>query len=277
MRYTVLERNGQRLIIDTQRLRLQHLRRRVHAWSRVVDDLKQGGQKFNMTMYGLTYDTLGTHGEAGSWEPLDISKFVDALHARMGKRLLAYAWVAELQLREVIHYHVIIIHTGRAPMPDRQYRAKDARGHMRTFEKLWAKGSSHTDFKVRSAFYLASYVKKEYQKAYEFFPSGCHAWAVWISDTASKQALQYHSLEDYKQRLFLEQNLPLPFGNGYGFEEAWENMEWEVQREKLTRRFRGENWSYVGACSGAKDLEKWGVTDELLAKHVFTKLDIPAA
>ena len=277
MRYTILRRGNQVKVIDTKRLRLQHLRRRVHAWSRVVDDLRASGQKFDLTMYRLSYDTEGTLVEANNWQPLDISEFIDALHARMGKRLLAYAWVAELQQRGVIHYHVIIAHTGRAPMPDRQYRSKDARGHIRTFDRLWTHGSSHTDFKVRSAFYLASYVKKEYQKAYEFFPSGCHAWAVWISDIASKKMLQLRSLEEFKQRLFYEEYCGNGDGAGFSWTEAWEHMEWEVQREKLTRKIRGETWEYVGAVNDAKQLAKWGVSDELLSKHIFTTLQIPTA
>jgi len=274
MRYSVLRRANQVLIIDTQRMRLQNLRRRVHAWSRVVDDLKRSGQKFSMTMYRLSYDTEGTLVDANDWKPLDISEFIDALHARMGKRLLAYAWVAELQQRGVIHYHVIVAHTGRAPMPDRVYKSRDARGHMRSFDRLWSHGSSHTDFKVRSAFYLAAYVKKEYQKAYEFFPVGCHAWSVWVSDRASKLLLRYHSLTEFKLAIFIGELSSIDPSLGTGWEEAFDHLDNDLKIRSQIRKEMGEDYKYVGAFNDVSQVAKWGVDAELLSKHIVTQVDI---
>jgi len=271
MRYTVVKkRSGEVMVIDTVRLRLMHLRRRIFAWARVMEEVKaKTGAGVHMAMLGLTYDTEGTLVKPSVWEEGDIREFMMKLKARMGKRLLAYAWVAELQGRGVIHYHVVIVYTGRAPMPDKAYRSKDERGHWRYFKRMWWKGNSHSDFNVRSAYYLTSYVKKEYQKDFENFPKGAHAWAVWVSDSALKMELRYESLEKYKQEMVDEFILQ---DGGVGFEEAWEKMEWEVQRTKLAHKLVGDGWEYIGQVHGASELVKWGVTDELLEKKIFTRL-----
>jgi hypothetical protein len=268
MRYTVLrKRTGEVMIIDNVRLRLFHLRRRIFAWAKVTEKLARS-KGVHMSMYGLSYDTAGTLVKPSLWAVGDIREFMMRLKARMGKRLLAYAWVAELQKRGVIHYHVIIIYKGRAPMPDKAYKARDELGHYRYFKRMWWKGNSHSDFDVRSPYYLADYVRKEYQKDFEHFPIGAHAWAVWISDEALKTTLRFESLDKYKQELITQSMLE---DDGVGFEEAWEKMEWEVKRTRLAHKMVGDSWEYLGQITDASGVAKWGITDELLKKKIFTR------
>lgn len=222
-------------------------------------------------MIGLSYDTNGTRVQASQWEDGDIREFMMKYRARMGKRLLAYSWVAELQRRGVIHYHVAVVYTGLSPMPDRAYKGKDDSGHVRYFKRMWWKGASSCEFNVRSPYYLASYVGKEYQKDFENFPKGAHAWAVWISDKALKLQLRFESLQEYKKKMIAESMLE---DGGMGFQEAWNNMEWEVQRKRLSDKMTGHNWEYLGQVQSANDLAKWGVTDELLKKKIYTRISI---
>jgi len=164
--------------------------------------------------------------------------------------------VAELQLRGVMHYHVCIVYRGYAPMPDRGYNNKDARGHRRSFGRMWEKGSSHTDFDVRSPYYMASYCKKEYQKDYMHFPLGAHAWAVWVSDEAMKAQLRWESLDDYKKYYLAH----LMNDGGFGYEEAWGEWEREAGREKLAHRLAGdEAWEYCGSVVTVAGLAQWGL------------------
>jgi hypothetical protein len=275
MRYTLLRKGkGNYRVIDTRRMRLWKLRSRVFAWAGVVKSLTSRAA-VKMAMYRLSYDTGGTLVKPSNWQALQIKFFMKALHERMGKRLLAYAWVAELQERGVIHYHVIIVYTGRANFPDRDVRAKDARGHLRVFKRLWVHGSSHSDFRVRSPFYISSYVKKEYQKAYEFFPSGCHAWAVWVSDEAMQRDLRFHSLAEWKQNIFLQEYLGVGDGEGKDWLAAWSVMEWEVKRQRLVRAMSGERWEYAGSFSDASALARWNVTEDLLLAHITTDFQRP--
>jgi len=268
MRYTVLTNGkGGYLVMDTMRLRLQNMRRRIFAWSKVIAIFIAQG-RYKMTMYGLTYDTKGTLVKASEWEPNDIREFIIRLKARMGGRLIAYAWVAEKQKRGVIHYHVVIVHQGRAPMPDRAYRSKNSRGQERYFKRLWEKGNSHSDFDVRSPYYLASYVGKEYQKDFETFPKYAHAWAVWVSDTACKKDLKFESLTSYKKQYFAEVMLR----EGIGFEEAWELVEWELQTKKIIEKEMGVGWRYLGQVQDASGLAMWGVTAADLQGKMVNKV-----
>ena len=267
-KFTVLRKsNGEVMVIDNVRLRLSHLRRRVYAWANVTKSLV-GQLGVQMTMYGLTYDTQGTLVKASDWEVGDIREFMYCLRARMGKRLLAYAWVAERQARGTMHYHVAIVHTGFAPKPDISYMRRNERGELRSYERMWMKGNSHTDYKMRSPFYLVSYLKKEYQKDFEHFPIGAHAWAVWVSDAALQASLRMQSLGEYKQKILCEVMID---NEGLGFEECWELMEWEVKRNRLIQKWKGESWEYFGQVQSAADLARWGVTDDLLKQHIFTR------
>jgi hypothetical protein len=133
---------------------------------------------------------------------------------------------------------------------------------------MWWKGNSHSDFDVRSPYYLADYVRKEYQKDFEHFPIGAHAWAVWISDEALKTTLRFESLDKYKQELITQSMLE---DDGVGFEEAWEKMEWEVKRTRLAHKMVGDSWEYLGQITDASGVAKWGITDELLKKKIFTR------
>jgi hypothetical protein len=196
------------------------------------------------------------------------------LRARMGKRLLAYAWVAELQVRGVMHYHVCMVYRGYAPMPDRSYHSKDGRGHWHSFKRMWWKGSSHTDLEVRSPYYMASYCKKAYQKDYLHFPLGAHAWAVWVSDAGLKASLQWESLEDYKKGSIA----CIMYDEGLGFEEAWEQMEWEAKRGRLARELvGGDRWEYVCSVNDLSKLGYAGVTEEALSKHIKTLVTVGAS
>jgi hypothetical protein len=224
-----------------------------------------------MTMYMLSYDTEGTRVKASIWREGDIREFMLRLRARMGRRLLAYAWVAEKQKRGVIHYHVVIRHYGRAPMPDRAYMGRDELGHKRYFKRMWEKGASHSDFNVRSAYYLAKYVGKEYQKDFDTFPKNAHAWAVWVSDDALKLDLRIESLDKYRQELFCEAAFA---EHGLGFQERWDWMEWQVKKKRLSEKMLGVNWEYVGQVGGADELASWGVTEELLQKKMVTRIII---
>jgi len=259
------------MVMDTLRLRLQNMRRRIFAWSKVIEIFVAQG-RYHLTMYGLTYDTKGTLVKASEWEPNDIREFINRLKARMGKRLIAYAWVAEKQKRGVIHYHVIAVHSGRAPMPDRSYRSKNSRGQERYFKRLWDKGNTHSDFNVRSPYYLASYVGKEYQKDFENFPKYAHAWAVWVSDHALKKDLKFESLTSYKKQYVGEVMLR----EGIGFEEAWELFEWELKTRKAVEKEMGVGWQYLGQVQDAEGLAKWGVTDKDLQGKMITKINFPS-
>jgi len=261
----LMNSKGEKLFIDASRLRLKNLRKRIFAWAGVIENLRMA-KGVRMAMYTCTYDVEGTLGKACQWQVGDIREFMRRLRARMGKRLLAYAWVAEMQKRGVIHYHVVIVFNGRAPVPDQSYISKDGRGHERHFEKLWDKGISHSEFKMRSPYYLAEYVGKEYQKEFDNFPIGAHAWAVWISDLSLKQNLRTESLNELRRSLFAE---ALENTGGVGWVEAWEEMEDLDRLRKAVEKEAGVGWRYVRQMMDEEEGEEFR---DLVSKHIFTKV-----
>jgi hypothetical protein len=177
-------------------------------------------------MYTLTYDTKGTLIPACDWEPGHIGQFIKRLRKRLGDRLLAYAWVAELHYSGKVHYHVLILYKGWLPYPDKSYHKKG-----QGYKRLWEYGLSSTELRVRSVFYICTYVGKEYQKDFVNFPEGCHAWSVWFSDKATKELMRFHSLDD------LAQGLVRAFGWEIGLSE-YASVKADLDHEQ---------WMYVGS------------------------------
>jgi hypothetical protein len=135
--------------------------------------------------------------------------------------------VGELQERGVVHYHVLIVFRGRCPIPDKPFKLRTRK----RFAALWEYGMSNTVFDVRHPFYVCKYVGKEYQKDFEKFPRGAHAWAVWFSDHALKLGLRYQSLSE------LEQGLVNAFGWSH-YRDGLGDLKAELNKE---------GWQFSGA------------------------------
>jgi hypothetical protein len=152
------KKTGEIIELEKTELRLSRERKRIFSWS---EALKPLFDKYEILMIGLTYRP----GE--KWEKNDIRSYMLSLRKFLGTFLYAYAWVAELQERKAVHFHIMIaVKKGiKIPLPDKS--------------GMWKKGSSNVT-KVKSPFYLVSYMKKAYQKE-GIFPKGLRLFAVWIS------------------------------------------------------------------------------------------------
>ena len=89
--------------IDSDRARLDRLRKRVTAWARAVNDLKRRLPGIQLVGVCLTYRP------GDEWQPNHVKDFMTRLTDEYGKNLLAYAWVAEMQTRGAVHYHVCLV------------------------------------------------------------------------------------------------------------------------------------------------------------------------
>ena len=198
-RYTILKSfNGRSVIVDNVKKRLRYMRRRLFAWAKVVTD---AGYKsmYKVAMITLTYDVLGTLVPASDWKAGHMRTFMHNLKKRMGKRLKAAAWVAELQANGHVHYHVLVVYEGRFLYPDKPCIIEGVR-----YKRLWAYGMSRVTFRVRSLYYVCSYVGKEYQKNFMELPTGAHAWAVYIEDDYLNEQLRLFSLSEFHQKVVNE-------------------------------------------------------------------------
>lgn len=166
--------NGRSYVIDLWRKRLNDLRKRISAWCDLSSKVFTKGCK--RCLITLTYDTQGTLYEASEWSPKHVKVFMDRLKKKRGLDVLAYAWVVELQERGVPHYHIILIYKGHVPYPDKS--------------GLWLYGMSNVTFKVRTPYYLLTYLGKSYQKNFSLLPKGARAYATSFTDAGYRNELR---------------------------------------------------------------------------------------
>jgi hypothetical protein len=112
------------------------------------------------------------------YEPGDIGQYLNRLRGMLKDELLGWAWVAELQKRGVIHYHVMIFfdRSVRVPMPDKH-------GH-------WEKGMSKVQ-EGTSPYYLIKYAGKGKQKDLERYPKGARLYGVSVRFGGDDMKLVY--------------------------------------------------------------------------------------
>lgn len=162
---------GKVVMVDQVRQRYDRMRKRIKAWVELMD----GVENARLMMITLTYRP------GVDWMPNDIRDYMHKLKRKLKDRLLGYAWVAELQKRGAVHYHVMlyIVSGTYIPRPDQS--------------GMWANGLSRVE-PARTPYYLLSYLKKTYQKDYDKFPKGIRCYACWLQDDVLKLALRYKVL-----------------------------------------------------------------------------------
>lgn len=111
-----------------------------------------------------------TYRPGVEWDPAHMTSYIDKVrnHYRWATKLkLRYVWVAELQERGAVHYHVIFWVKRSYLMPK-----ADKRG-------FWPHGMTKTEAARKSGgsvVYLMSYIKKHQSK--EGLPNGCRVYGV---------------------------------------------------------------------------------------------------
>jgi hypothetical protein len=209
-KYNVFRENGsgKLLFIDKAEARLWHLRRRIFAWCCLADRWEERGA--SLKMITLTYRP----GE--KWMPKDISIYLHALKRKMGKNLLAIAWVGELQKRGAVHFHILVYAKGKVPKPDKS--------------GMWSHGRTGVEL-ARTPFYLLVHTGKEYQKDFDRFPKGMRAFGVWVIDKNDREELKYSMFTVRKEALV----------RGLGPEQAQEILDLELDLKSY--EYLGTVWS----------------------------------
>jgi len=148
---------GEVLRLSTSEARVNRMRKRIAAWSR---SLPRGYQQILVT---LTYRAVM------GWSARHVSAFLKRVRRHLGGALVGYAWVAELQRRGAVHYHVVLVVTSGARIPK-----PDEAG-------WWPHGSSRVEL-VRRSRSGVSYLRKYISKAEcaDAFPAGLRLFAVVI-------------------------------------------------------------------------------------------------
>lgn len=157
--------------IDRHQARVTRLRKGLGIAAKQLHN--QGPQGQQIWMQTLTYK-----GDNRNWRPEHISRFLDALrkwhYSRTGHKTTRYAWVAELQERGVIHYHVIVwLASGLTPpKPDTAWRRRDKQGNSYVEPPMWPHGMSNRLRSTAPVAYLMKYASKIESKNIGRFPHG---------------------------------------------------------------------------------------------------------
>jgi len=145
------------LFLKTREQRLRRVRQRLRAFVDLVGDKGQEGDaRGRWAMATLTYRDIQ------GWRPNHIRAFLKLLRQdahRKGFPVLPYVWVAELQERGAVHYHVMVkLPKGyKMPKPDLSF---------------WHHGCSEVSYIRRSGRgYMSKYASKLKQKIGDF-PAG---------------------------------------------------------------------------------------------------------
>lgn len=157
--------------IDRHQARVTRLRKGLGVAAKQLHNQGPVGQQ--IWMQTLTYA-----GDNRDWKPEHISRFLDALrkwhYSRTGSKTTRYAWVAELQQRGVIHYHVIVwLSSGLTPpKPDTAWRRRDKQGNVYVEPPMWPHGMSNRLRSTAPVAYLMKYASKIESKNIGRFPHG---------------------------------------------------------------------------------------------------------
>jgi len=176
---------GQSVVLDTTLARVYRMKKGVMTTARLVNDrLRASAVQWTPIMVTLTYE------RDDQWRPDHISKFMNQVQMWAGRKSLGgrygtklpYVWVAELQKRGAVHYHVLlwIPKRWRIPYPDKQ--------------GWWKFGSSGVDRVKNPVGYVAKYASKFESKGQAEFPKGLRLHGIGGLDKREKRIVAWWKL-----------------------------------------------------------------------------------
>lgn len=182
--------------VDPLELRLGRMKKRLSFFANWKDAVSEMVADVDTLMVTLTYRGID------DWRPKHVTEFIRKVRRYLGSQMFGYFWVAEMQERGAVHYHVVfIVRKGtKLPKPDD--------------EGYWTYGMTRIE-KVNHIYgYLSKYLSKDGQKAN--YPKGIRIFGMsiyilkdWVKSWKLPRWLQerierlYDLAEDKLQRLAL--------------------------------------------------------------------------
>lgn len=177
---------------ETARKRLKRLRRNVWFAGRLHGGLSERKGHRPDAAHFVTLTYVGVN----DWSPEHLTRATDAFR-RHCKRMgvpARYLWVAELQKRGAVHYHLVAWLPKGVRMPhwDKSHIAPSGR----RIEAFWTHGMSNTQPVKSSAI---AYLMKYLSKATEFhvFPAGLRLFGVGGLDDQSRCIRSWTNLPEW--------------------------------------------------------------------------------
>jgi hypothetical protein len=219
--------------LDNYKVRLNRMRKRIADWVNIINGANSDKK---LIMVCLTY------APGYEWQPNHIRTFMHLMKELLGDSLYAYAWVAELQKRGAVHYHILFLVPEMFEIGE-DFPYPDQAG-------LWPYGFTRVE-EARSPFYLITYLKKEYQKDFSRFPKGIRVFAVYIREVEAKKELRLRSLRPYQQEIVKEFGwsdlAPLTRYRKAIFDEVQFSWRlWSFESNKKSAIEQAEGWEEQG-------------------------------
>lgn len=192
MRFLVFEHKGtyQRIVRDDKKLRLRRLQRRIASWYEVMGN--PYGYKWYMITLTYTPDLRRwSKGYYTAWSPRHISQYLAIMRKQLGKALYGYAWIAEVQERGEVHYHIMVLSKKWPRKPDRS--------------GAWPWGISRVEVAKKGPWYLIKYAGKEKQKYFCFMPKGMRVFGISIKELGLRVRYWYKCVWNRFQRMVYDQ------------------------------------------------------------------------
>jgi len=215
------------ITIDPKQTRVTRLRKGLGIAAKQLHN--QGDRDQQIWMQTLTY--AGTNRD---WRPEHISRYLDAMrkwhYAVTGSKSLRYAWVAELQQRGVIHYHVIVWLAGglTPPKGDIAWKRRDKAGLVHWEPPMWPHGMTRRDLSTAPVAYLMKYASKVESKNVGSFPHGARIHGAGGMDATGRAIRRWVLWPAYVQgnASISDRFRPAP-GGGYRNDETGELLQAE--------------------------------------------------
>lgn len=170
-------------VIDQQTTRLAKLRMHVGFAARAHAVSERKSHREQTIMVTLTYRGLD------DWKPEHLKAAVNSYRKWCNRRGVAcrYVWVAELQERGAIHYHLIAWLPRAISMPK-----WDKRG-------WWPHGMTRTERARNAVPYLLKYLSKDASKSFGGFPRGARLYGVGGLDASLRRARSWLNRPSFVQ------------------------------------------------------------------------------
>jgi hypothetical protein len=159
MKFKNLE-TGEYYEVDLKQIRLGRLKKRVSFFANWKDAVGEMVTDVDTILVTLTYRGIE------DWRPRHVTEFIRKVRRFLGSLMFGYFWVAEMQERGAVHYHVVfIVKKGtKLPKPDE--------------EGYWDYGMTKIQKVDHVYSYLAKYLSKDGQKAE--YPKGIRIFGMSI-------------------------------------------------------------------------------------------------
>jgi hypothetical protein len=198
---------GKGVVIDMYKKRLALMRYRISTWAKIMTMLKSEVDT-RMVMIDLTYRGVE------DYRPGHINDYVKKLKQSVGKNLYGFAWVAELQQRGAVHYHLVLVvkKGSRIPVPDKS--------------GMWKHGMSKIGT-AKTPYYLLVYTGKEAQKDLARYPKSCRLYSASLRLPEGRTRDFYSKLRELEKISFEVAK----------FEAGYSSGEWIFNGACVTRGY----------------------------------------